>query len=226
MQPITTMARGVFINFEGGEGSGKSTQLRFAAERLRARGHEVVEAVEPGGTRIGRQIRRILLDRANTDLRPMPEMLLYFASRAQNVEEVILPALERGAVVLADRYTDSTMAYQGIARGLGEDTVAQAHRLARCVDPDLTVLIDIDVEAGLARVRSRNDESESVETRLDDETVEFHKRVRAGYLSMAAREPGRFRVVDGAGAPEAVAHAVWEAIAPVLPLVRAGSRHV
>lgn len=209
-------ARGVFINFEGGEGSGKSTQLRLVAERLRSEGREVVEAVEPGGTRIGQQIRRILLDRANTDLRPMPEMLLYFASRAQNVEEVILPALARGAVVLADRYTDSTMAYQGIARGLGEDLVAKAHRLAGCIDPDLTVLIDIDVDAGLARVRARNAEAASTETRLDDEAVEFHRRVRAGYLKMAAREPERFRVIDGSSAPEVVARSVWEAIAPVV----------
>lgn len=220
------MRRGVLITFEGGEGSGKSTQLRLAAERLRAEGHEVVEAIEPGGTRIGQQIRRILLDRANTDLRAMPEMLLYFASRAQNVEEVIVPALERGAVVLADRYTDSTMAYQGIARRLGEDTVAQAHKLARCVDPDLTVLVDIDVETGLARVRARNTESASTETRLDDEALEFHKRVRAGYLKMAAQEPHRFRVIDGSGAPEVVARAVWDAIARLVSHVGAGNRHV
>ncbi|HWR51737.1 MAG TPA: dTMP kinase [Bryobacteraceae bacterium] len=209
-------ARGLFINFEGGEGSGKTTQLRLVAEQLRSEGREVVEAVEPGGTRIGQQIRRILLDRANTDLRAMPEMLLYFASRAQNVEEVILPALQRGAVVLADRYTDSTMAYQGIARGLGEEVVAQAHTLAGCIDPDLTVLIDIDVDAGLRRVRTRNAEAASTETRLDDEAVEFHRRVRAGYLKMAAREPERFRVIDGSAAPEVVARSVWEAIAPVV----------
>lgn len=214
--PFGMSARGVFINFEGGEGSGKTTQLRLVAERLRSEGREVVETVEPGGTRIGQQIRRILLDRANTDLRPMPEMLLYFASRAQNVEEVILPALRRGAVVLADRYTDSTMAYQGIARGLGEELVAQAHKLARCIDPDLTVLIDIDVDAGLARVRTRNAEVASTETRLDDEAVEFHRRVRAGYLRMASREPDRFRVIDGSGTPEVVAERVWDVIAPVV----------
>lgn len=218
--------RGVFINFEGGEGSGKTTQLRLAAERLRAEGYEVVEAIEPGGTRIGKQIRSILLDRANTDLRAMPEMLLYFASRAQNVEEVILPALERGAVVLADRYTDSTMAYQGIGRGLGEDTVAQVHRLARCIDPDLTILVDIDVERGLARVRSRNAETASSETRLDDEAIEFHRRVRAGYLRMAAREPARFRVIDGSGSPEAVAALVWRAIEPAVSRIRPEPRHV
>jgi dTMP kinase len=207
--------RGLFITFEGGEGSGKSTQIRLLAERLRRAGREVVETVEPGGTRIGAQIRRILLDPANQDLRAMPEMLLYFASRAQNLEEVIEPALARGAVVLADRYTDSTMAYQGIARGLGEDAVRDLHRIAcHGRDPDLTLLIDIDAGAGLRRTAVRNRETQSTETRFDDEAAEFHCRVRAGYLRMAAREPERFRVVDGNANVETVASAVWEIVKP------------
>lgn len=209
--------RGVFIDFEGGEGCGKSTQMRLLTERLRAGGHEVVETVEPGGTRIGNQIRRILLDPSHQELRPMPEMLLYFASRAQNLEEVILPALERGAVVLTDRYTDSTMAYQGIARGVGEHHVLDLHRIScRNVWPDLTILIDIDLDTGLARARSRNRETNGAETRFDDEGAEFHRKVREGYLRMAAREPRRFRVVDGRGSVERVAAAVWEQVSPLV----------
>jgi len=212
-----TERRGVFITFEGGEGSGKSTQMRLLAERLRAEGYEVVETVEPGGTHIGAQIRRILLDPANSDLRAMPEMLLYFASRSQNLLEVIAPALERGAVVLADRYTDSTMAYQGIARGAGEEAVRELHRIACAgIDPDLTLLIDIDVDEGLRRSSARNRDTKSAETRFDDEAAEFHRRVRGAYLKMAAREPARFRVIDGSGDIETVARAVWEAVAPAI----------
>ncbi|MGE5488350.1 MAG: dTMP kinase [bacterium] len=212
-----TERRGLFITFEGGEGSGKSTQMRLLAERLRAKGCEVVETVEPGGTRIGAQIRRILLDPANSDLRPMPEMLLYFASRAQNLTEVIVPALERGAIVLSDRYTDSTMAYQGVARGIGEEAVRELHRIA-CdgIDPDFTLLLDIEVDEGLRRSRARNRDTRSAETRFDDEAAAFHRRVRAAYLQMAAREPARFRVIDGGGDVEAVARAIWEAVAPAL----------
>jgi dTMP kinase len=205
--------RGLFITFEGGEGSGKSTQMRLLAERLRGLGREVIETVEPGGTHIGAQIRRILLDSANHDLRAMPEMLLYFASRAQNLEEVIEPAIARGAVVLSDRYTDSTMAYQGIARGLGEEAVRELHRIAcNGRDPDLTLLIDIDSDAGLRRSAARNLETQSTETRFDDEAADFHRCVRAGYLRMAAREPARFRVIDGNQDVESVAAAVWQAV--------------
>ncbi len=209
--------RGVFITFEGGEGSGKSTQMRLLAERLRREGYEVVETVEPGGTHIGAQIRRILLDPANSDLRAIPEMLLYFASRSQNLEEVIVPALERGAIVLADRYTDSTMAYQGITRGTGEDAVRELHRIAcHGLDPDVTVLVDIDVDEGLRRTAARNRDAQSTETRFDDEAAGFHRKVRAAYLKMADREPGRFRVVDGSADVETVARAVWDAVAPAL----------
>ncbi len=212
--------RGVFITFEGGDGSGKSTQMRLLADRLAREGYDVVQTVEPGGTHAGAQIRRILLDPGNASLRAMPEMLLYFASRAQNLEEVIRPALERGAIVLADRYTDSTMAYQGIARGLGEDAVRELHRIAcRGLDPDLTVLIDIDVDAGLARTSRRNRDTRSGETRFDDEAADFHRRVRAAYLEMAAREPHRFRVIDGGGDVESVARAVWDAVARAIAKV-------
>jgi len=207
--------RGLFINFEGGDGCGKSTQMRRLAEQLRAEGYQAVETVEPGGTQIGAQIRRILLDSANQELCPTAELLLYFASRAQNVEEVILPALGQGAVVLADRFTDSTMAYQGYGRGLGPEVVAVLDRIAcHGLEPDLTILIDIDLETSLERARQRN--LDASETRMDAQAVEFHHRVREAYLEMAAREPQRFRVIDGRADVETVARAVRAALEPSL----------
>jgi len=206
--------RGRFITFEGIDGSGKSTQMRLLADHLRADGQDVFEAVEPGGTAIGRQIRRILLDAANQDLRPTAELLLYFASRAQNVEECILPALAAGKIVLCDRFTDSTLAYQGCARGLGEEAVLALDRIAcRGLTPDLTLLIDVDVEYGLARAQKRNAGSDAAETRMDDQSLEFHRKVRESYLSLAKQHADRFRIVDGRGTPETVAERVWASIA-------------
>lgn len=206
--------RGRFITFEGIDGSGKSTQMRLLAERLRAEGHDVLEAVEPGGTAIGRQIRRILLDAANQDLRPTAELLLYFASRAQNVAECILPALAAGKIVLCDRFTDSTLAYQGFARGLGEEAVLALDRIAcHGLTPDLTLLIDLDVESGLARAQKRNAGGDAAETRMDDQSLEFHRKVREAYLALAKQHVDRFRTIDGRGAPETVAERVWTSIA-------------
>src|ERR1041385_3251852 len=140
------MDRAIFITFEGIDGSGKTTQLRLLAERLRNAGREVVEAVEPGGTEIGRQVRAIVLDGRNTHLTPRAELLLYFASRAQNVEQVIRPALESGRIVLCDRFTDSTLVYQGCARGLGTEVVMALHQIAcQGLEPDITLYIDIGV---------------------------------------------------------------------------------
>ena len=207
--------RGLFITFEGGDGSGKSTQMRRLAGRLRSEGYRVLETAEPGGTRIGAQIRRILLDSANQELCPTAELLLYFASRAQNVEECILPALAKGVVVLTDRFTDSTMAYQGFGRSLGEEVVRDLDRIAcHGLAPDLTVLIDIGLDASQARARGRN--LSQAETRMDEQAAEFHRKVRDAYLHMAAREPRRFRVIDGSAAVEAVAEAVWQAVCPLL----------
>lgn len=214
----TTEARhhqGLFINFEGGDGCGKSTQMRLVAARLQQAGYGVVETVEPGGTRIGSQIRRILLDSANQELCPAAELLLYFASRAQNVEEVILPALAGGKIVLADRFTDSTMAYQGFGRGLGEQVVAGLDCIAcHGLVPDLTILIDIDLDTSLVRARQRN--LDLTETRMDEQAVDFHRRVRDAYREMARREPARFRVIDGQADIETVAQAVWEAVSPAV----------
>jgi dTMP kinase len=207
-------ARGQFITFEGIDGSGKSTQIRLLAERLRGKGRDVFETVEPGGTAVGRQIRRLLLDATNQELRPTAELLLYFASRAQNVDECILPALAAGKIVLCDRFTDSTLAYQGYARGLGEEVVLTLDRIAcRGLTPDLTLLIDIDLETGLARARVRNASGAGHETRMDDQALGFHRKVRQAYLRIAKQSPNRFRLIDGSSSPESVAARVWESVA-------------
>jgi dTMP kinase len=206
--------RGRFITFEGIDGSGKTTQMRLLAERLRREGREVLEAVEPGGTAVGAQIRRILLDSANQDLRPTTELLLYFGSRAQNVEQCILPALSAGKIVLCDRFTDSTLAYQGYARGLGEETVLTLDRIAcHGLSPDLTLLVDVDLETGLARAQVRNAATAGFETRMDDQAIEFHRKVREAYFVLAKKHSARFRVIDGRGTPESVAARVWESVA-------------
>ncbi|HTS47490.1 MAG TPA: dTMP kinase [Bryobacteraceae bacterium] len=215
---MSTTSRGVFLTFEGPDGSGKSTQARLLAERLRGEGHRVLETAEPGGTPIGQQIRRILLDPANQDLRAIPELLLMFAARAQNVEQWILPALEQGKIVVCDRFTDSSIAYQGAGRGLGWKTVLDLDGIAcHGLVPDLTLCIDIDTETGLARALSRNlSESSKKESRLDEQSREFHEKARSAYHELALREPHRFRLIDGHGTPEAIAAKVWEEVAAFL----------
>jgi|SRR5271165_5072599 len=213
MSTISSRGRGVFITFEGPDGSGKSTQARLLAERLRGEGRPVLESVEPGGTPIGQQIRRILLDPANKELTPTAELLLMFAARAQNVEQWILPALAEGKIVISDRFTDSSIAYQGAGRGLGWETVLELDRIAcHGVVPDLTICVDIDSETGLARALSRG----GVETRLEEQAIEFHRKAREAYHELARREPRRFRLIDGRGTPEAIAAKVWEQVAPLL----------
>jgi dTMP kinase len=202
---------GAFLTFEGIDGSGKTTQLRRLAERLTAAGYDIVCAQEPGGTRVGREIRKILLDAVSTDLRPVPELLLYFASRAQNVEEVILPALEAGRVVLSDRFTDASTAYQGCGRGLGIETVRTLEQIAcRGLRPDLTFLIDLDIETAVRRALERSSAAASGdETRFEREQREFHERVRRGYFEIQRREPERVRPIDGNRDPETIAGEIW-----------------
>ena len=207
---------GLFITFEGIDGCGKSTQMRLLIGRLREAGFDVVETVEPGGTSVGVQIRRVLLDARNQEILPITELLLYFASRAQNVEERIRPAIANGQIVVSDRYTDSTMVYQGFARGLGEQIVADLHRVA-CggLNPDLTIYLDIDLATSLTRAAARNSAltgDEAIETRMDEQSAEFYRRVRDGYEALAAREPERFRVIGGGGKAEAVAADIWDAV--------------
>jgi dTMP kinase len=210
---MSTTERGLFITFEGPDGSGKSTQARMLAERLRSEGRPVLESVEPGGTPIGQQIRRILLDPVNKELTATAELLLMFAARAQNVEQWILPALSEGKIVISDRFTDSSLAYQGAGRGLGENTVLDLDRIAcHGLIPDLTICIDIDTETGLARALARGGK----ETRLEEQAIEFHHKVRAAYHELARKEPRRFRLIDGCGTPEAIAVKVWEEVLPLL----------
>jgi dTMP kinase len=195
------------------DGCGKTTQLRLLAQYLREHGREVVETVEPGGTEIGRQIRRILLDPASAAIQPRTELLLYFASRAQNVDEVIRPALEASSVVLCDRFTDSTLVYQGCGRGLDAAIVRDLDRIAcQGLRPATTILIDIDLQTSLSRAKRRNERYGQSESRIDDESAAFHESVRKGYLALAAAEPGRFIVIDGRAAIGDVARQIRGAL--------------
>lgn len=204
-----TTRRGLFLTFEGLDGCGKTTQMRMLAERLRASGETVIETAEPGGTEIGGAIRRILLDPANDHLSSTAEMLLYFAARAQNLDEIVRPATARGEIVLCDRWTDSTWAYQGYGRELGVDVIRSLDRIAcRGRQPDLTLWIDVDLETSLKRAKSRNEETESAD-RMDDQSRAFYERVLRGYEALEAEEPGRVVRVDGRGDLETVAERVW-----------------
>jgi len=205
--------RRLFITFEGMDGSGKTTQLRRLAARLRSVGRAVLETAEPGGTAIGGKIRQILLDAGNQELSPRAELLLYFASRAQNVDEALRPALERGEIVLADRFTDSTLAYQGCARGLGADDIMALDRIAcRGLQPDLTLLLEIGPDTSLARARARNAAATSPETRMDEQSIEFHRKVHEAYQALAAREPERIKRIDGTAAADDVESAIWDVV--------------
>jgi dTMP kinase len=213
MEGFLMATRGLFITFEGMDGSGKTTQMHRLAARLRGMGRTVLETVEPGGPPIAQKIRRILLDSANQELGPTTEILLYFASRAQNVDEWILPAIQRGEIVLCDRFTDSSLAYQGYGRGLGADNVITLDAIAcRGLKPDLTILVDVQAEASLARARARNLAEPHCETRMDDQSIEFHRRVYDAYHALAASEPGRVKLVDGNTDIDSIERAVWEIV--------------
>ena len=200
--------RGKFITFEGLDGTGKSTQLRKLAAVVREAGHKVVETREPGGTLTGEKIRKVLLDSGTAGLSPLAEMALMFASRAQHIAEVIEPALAQGSIVLCDRFTDSTEAYQGSGRKLGSEGVRQLHRvLCGNLQPDLTILLDSDPAACVNRARLRNtrvskgSSRSHDENRFEQETRAFFMRVHEGYLAIAARDLARIAVVDARGTP-------------------------
>jgi dTMP kinase len=181
--------RGKLIAFEGVEGSGKSTQVETVAAHLRRLGYEVVETREPGGTPLGHEIRRIVMHSTRLTPSPLTELLLYLADRAQHLAEVIVPALERGQIVVTDRFSASTIVYQGYARQLGIERVRQLDAIVRNgVQPDLTLLLDCPVEIGLQRARG--------DDRFHREHVPFHERVRAGFLELATQEPQQYCVVD------------------------------
>jgi dTMP kinase len=196
---------GFFISFEGPEGSGKSTQIHRLAEALAEQGHAVWTTREPGGTRVGEMIRPVLLGPQAGPLSAWSEALLFTAARAQLVEEVIRPRLQRGELVLCDRFSDSTLAYQGYGRGIELETLRQLQTDATGgLMPDLTLLLDLPVEAGLARIPRQ------AKDRLDRETIAFHQRVYAGYREMAAREPHRWQQVDASRDPDEVASRILE----------------
>lgn len=206
----------MFITFEGPEGSGKSTQIRLLAEFLRARGLSVEVMREPGGTAIGDQIRHVLHDTANNAMAPVTELLLYSASRAQLVTERIRPALAAGRIVLCDRYADSTMAYQGYGRGLDLGLLATLTDIATGgLKPGLTLLLDLDVSAGLSRRRVRGEEM----NRLDLEAVAFHERVREGYRCLANVDPERWMRITADRSVEQVATDIREVVLARLPLL-------
>ncbi len=205
--------RGLFITFEGMDGSGKTTQMHRLAERLRSAGRTVLETAEPGGPPIAMKIRRILLDAAHQELGAVTEILLYFASRAQNVDEWIVPALARGEIVLSDRFTDSSLVYQGYGRGLGADTVVTLDRIAcRGLKPDLTLLVDVDAESSLARARARNVAEPHCETRMDDQSLEFHRKVYEAYHALAKAEPDRVKLVNGRTDIDTIEREVWSIV--------------
>jgi dTMP kinase len=194
----------LFISFEGPDGSGKSTQARMLAHAMRERGIDVMETREPGGTAVGEQVRHILLDPDGASMTPLVMALLLSASRAQLVHEIILPALAAGQTVISDRFADSTVAYQGHGMGLDPATVRALADIATAGRmPDITVYVDIEPELGLQRATDRGGKN-----RLDNADLDFHKRVRDGYLSMVQEDRKRWLTVNGSGSPEDVHRAV------------------
>lgn len=190
---------GLFITFEGIEGCGKTTQIRLLEDFLKLRGNDTVLTREPGGTNIGDQIRKILLSVENRSMFPVTELFLYAAARSQHVEEVINPALRDGKIVLCDRFADATTAYQGAARKIERDYLAQVHKIATGgLKPDITILLDLDAQTGLRRAWERNERERLTgkEDRFEQEAIDFHERVRAGYLEIAREEPFRVKIIN------------------------------
>ncbi|HYK49089.1 MAG TPA: dTMP kinase, partial [Terriglobales bacterium] len=216
--------RGKFITFEGLDGSGKSTQIAKLARGLRARGISVVVTREPGGTTTGEKIREVILHSATAGLSPYAEMALMFASRAQHIHQVILPALAEGQIVLCDRFTDSTEAYQGGGRKLGSKSVLQLHEvLCGNLQPDLTILLDNDVNLTIDRARRRNRQHKTKrpdkdENRFEQESRAFFGRVRNAYLAIAHREPQRVQIVDARGTPRETHAVIMELVRKRLKL--------
>ena len=206
--PLKTKPVGKLISFEGSEGSGKSTQITRLAEHCQKIGREVIATREPGGTEIGEQIRNIIVHNSKGDeMCPETELLLFTAARAQLVREVIAPALTRGAIVLSDRFLDSSTVYQGIARNLAPGPVNEINRFAvGNVMPDLTIVIDVPTEVSLARIRQR---ASDLPDRMERQNITFYQKVREGYLLLAKEWPQRVVVIDGTQTPEAIDKKIW-----------------
>jgi len=209
--PLKTKRTGRLVTFEGSEGSGKSTQMSRLAARLQEAGREVITTREPGGTEIGEQIRNIIVHNSKGDeMSAETELLLFTAARAQVVREVIAPALTRGAIVLSDRYLDSSTVYQGIGRNLAADPVAQINRFAvGNVMPDLTIVIDVPTEVSLARIRQR---ASDLPDRMERENIDFYKKIREGYLVLAQGMPDRFAVFDGTLSQDVLEKKIWATV--------------
>jgi len=200
----------MFITLEGPEGSGKTTAVESAVKALEAKGYQIVRTREPGGTPIAEQIRNVILDKENTKMDPRTEALLYAASRRQHLVEKVWPALKEGKIVICDRYLDSSLAYQGGARGLGVDEVLNVNLFAtENTWPDLTLLFDLKPEIGLARIASNSSREVN---RLDLEKLEFHNKVRDTFLALAKKYPERYVIIDASLSREEVAKATLEAI--------------
>lgn len=214
--PLKSKPTGKLISFEGSEGSGKSTQISLLAAHFQKEGREVITTREPGGTEIGEQIRNIIVHNSKGDeMCAETELLLFSAARAQLVREVIAPALSRGVIVLTDRFLDSSTVYQGIGRNLAADPVAQINRFAvGNVMPDITIVIDVPTEVGLARIRQR---ASDLPDRMERENIDFYKKVREGYLVLAKGMSDRFVVIDGTLSQDAVAKKIWTAVKERLP---------
>ena len=210
----------MFITLEGIEGSGKSSQVVNIVDFMTRKGQDCIITREPGGTRIGEKIRSILLDSKNSHLDPVAELLLYMADRAQHIREVIKPALNSGKTVICDRYVDATVVYQGYARGLSADLILSLHkRVLNDLKPDLTLLLDLPPETGLKRAWHAvhaGDRSDR-ETRFEQETVDFHQRVRNGYLTLCAAEPHRFAIIDASQTRDRVRDDILEVISKCMP---------
>ena len=202
---------GLFITFEGGEGCGKSTQSKLLLRKFEQENVPAVLTHEPGGTALGNELRRTLKRKRDSSLSPQAELFLFAASRVQLVAEVIRPALEAGKVVICDRFTHSTMVYQGYGRGLDFTAIKMVNNMAtRHLNPDLIILLDISPEQGLVRKQSLKD-------RFELEDLSFHQRVREGYLKMAAAEPDRWLVIDASLPKEKIAEIIWDRVSRILP---------
>lgn len=203
------MNRGLFITFEGGEGTGKTTQVSLLEEFLIHKGYEVLITREPGGTSIGDQIRQILLDSKNSDIKPLTELLLYAASRAQHIQEKIEPAIKQGHIVLCDRFTDATLAYQGYARNLNRELISQLNHIATSGrNPDLTILMDGQPEICIRRAIERMENQIEDESRFEKESLDFHHKVRQGYLEIAMEDPERIKIIDCLDSVENIYHKI------------------
>lgn len=204
---------GTFITFEGGEGAGKTTQIRHLADKLCDVGYDVVTTREPGGVPEAEKIRDLLVQKDGGDWDPLSECMLFFTARRMHIETLIKPALKEGKVVISDRFTDSTIAYQGYGHGFDLALINETRRLAiGDFKPDITFLLDLPVEEGLARSKARLEEVQSGEDKFENLKLEFHQRLRDGFLSLAESEPERFSIIDATKDIETIQNNIWESI--------------